>query len=79
MCSGFYYKQIILKFPKNHRNERAYHTAWTPSSFPDLIVLMGGQDEVTRNGAEIVHNVTRDGVEILQGEPWIVKNYPEEL
>ena len=34
---------------------------------------MGGQDEVTRNGAEIVHNVTRDGVEILQGEPWIVE------
>ena len=34
---------------------------------------MGGHDEVTRNGAEIVHNVTRDGVEILQGEPWIVE------
>ena len=69
MCSGFYYKQIILKFPKNHRNERAYHTAWTPSSLPDSIVLLGGQEHVTRYGTEVVHIVECDSADVVPGEP----------
>ena len=72
MCTlwigGFYYWPILFTFPQNHRNERAYHTAWTPSSHPDSIVLFGGQDNATRYGTEMIHNM-RDGADVVPGEP----------
>ena len=47
---------LMIKIP-THSSARAYHTAWTPPSQPDSIVLLGG-DFITG---------TYDTVEILPG------------
>ena len=36
---------------------RAWHTAWTPTSLPDSIVLLGGGSSATRLTADIVPGV----------------------
>ena len=41
----------------NHSMARAYHTAWTPPSLPDSIVLLGGQNIAARLTAEIVPGI----------------------
>ena len=39
---------------RNHRMGRGYHTAWTPPSLPDSIVLLGGHSDAAKLTAEIV-------------------------
>ena len=39
--------------------ERWTHTAWTPPSLPDSIVLLGGANTATRLTAEIVPGLNR--------------------
>ena len=38
----------------NHRMGRHYHTAWTPPSLPNSIVLLGGNSNSAKLTAEIV-------------------------
>ena len=42
-----------MLMPFDHSLARAHHTAWTPSSLPNSIVLLGGLDEAQLT-AEIV-------------------------
>ena len=41
----------------NHSMARAWHTAWTPPSLPDSIVLLGGHSREAQLTAEIVPGV----------------------
>ena len=45
--------------------ERSRHTAWTPTSLPDSIVLLGGIGSEVRLTAEIVPGVKLDKGKIL--------------
>ena len=45
--------------------ERAYHTAWTPTSLPDSIVLLGGNTGAAQLTAEIVPGVKLEKGNIL--------------
>ena len=45
--------------------ERRYHTAWTPTSLPDSIVLLGGHNSATRLTAVTVPGIKLEKCNIL--------------
>ena len=46
--------QSFIFIKHNHSVRRFAHTAWTPPSLPDSIVLLGGSWEAQKSTAEIV-------------------------
>ena len=39
--------EIVFLSKHNHSGARAFHTAWTPPSLPDSILLMGGKSDAS--------------------------------
>ena len=50
---------MIIFIKHNNSVTRYSHTAWTPSSLPDSIVLLGGDSSATKFTAEIVPGKNR--------------------
>ena len=50
--NDFYNKLLIINH--NHSVARAFHTAWTPPSLPNSIMLLGGWISAAGLNAEIV-------------------------
>ena len=46
-----------MKKKNNHSLTRSDHTAWTPPSLPDSIVLLGGRSIAAKLTAEIVPGI----------------------
>ena len=61
---------------------RGYHTAWTPTSLPGSIVLLGGDSSATELTAEVVPGIFQSSkVKLIlhQGERPLISHTLEEM